>query len=98
MPRHLPRLWRHEWQPVLFSLIVDGFGIQYVGKQHADHLIHAIEEHHKFSKDWAGQLLYCGITLHWDYTKRTVDLSMPGYINATLHKYQHYSSPKRITP
>ena len=91
--RHTPGLWRHKWRPILFSLVVDDFGIKYVGKQHADHLIQAIEDHYEFSKDWAGQL-YCGITLKWDYTNRTVDLSMPGYIQAMLHKYQH-PSPKR---
>jgi hypothetical protein len=30
-----------------------------------------------------------GIKIKWDYIQRTVDLSMPGYIKATLHKYQH---------
>jgi hypothetical protein len=27
--------------------------------------------------------------LDWDYKNRKVDLSMPGYIKAALHKYQH---------
>jgi hypothetical protein len=91
--RHTPGLWKHKWRPVIFSLVVDNFGIKYVGKHHAKHLIKAIEEHYKFSKDWAGQL-YCGITIKWDYNQRTVDLSMPGYIQAALHKYQH-PQPKR---
>ncbi len=60
--RHTLGLWRHKWRPILFSLVVDNFGIKYVGKQHADHLIQAIEQDYEFSKDWAGQL-YCGITL-----------------------------------
>ena len=91
--QNTPGLWRHKWQPILFSLVVDNFGIKNVGKQHADHLIQAIEEHYEFAKDWAGTL-YCGITLKWDYTQRTVDLSMPGYIQATLHKY---STPQSNT-
>jgi hypothetical protein len=35
--------------------------------------------------------------LDWDYKNRTVDLSMPGYIKAALHKYQHPAPtcPKR---
>jgi hypothetical protein len=33
--------------------------------------------------------LYCGITLHWDYVDKYVDLSMPGYIKDALHKCQH---------
>ena len=32
---HTPGLWRHKRRPILFSLIVDDFGIKYVGKEHA---------------------------------------------------------------
>jgi hypothetical protein len=49
--RHTPGLWRHKWQPILLSLVMDDFGIKYVGKQHADHLIKAIEQNYRFSKD-----------------------------------------------
>ena len=66
--------------------MVDDFGIKYVGKEHADHLIVAIEENYEFSTDWGGTL-YCGITITWDYVKRIVDLSMPNYISFMLHKY-----------
>ncbi len=64
-----------------------------MGKQHANHLVKAIEQHYNFATDWDG-LLYCGIKLNWDYNKRTVGLSMPGYIQAMLHKYQHVA-PRR---
>jgi hypothetical protein len=74
----------------MFSLVVDNFGVKYVGRQHIDHLIASIEKYYTFSKDWAGQL-YGGITLRWDYERRTVDLSMSGYIAATFHKYQHHA-------
>jgi hypothetical protein len=37
--------------------------------------------------DWTGQL-YCGITLDWDYTKRTVLLSMPGYVTKVLQRFE----------
>ena len=33
--------------------------------------------------------MYCGITLDWDYTARTCKLSMPGYVDAVLRKFQH---------
>ena len=33
-----PGLWLHKWQPILFALIVDDFGIEYVGVHHALHL------------------------------------------------------------
>ena len=49
--RHTPGLCKHKWRPILFSLVVNDFGIKYVGKQHADHLIPAIEENYDFVKD-----------------------------------------------
>ena len=33
-----PGLWRQKWRPIQFCLIVDDFGVEYVGKKHADHL------------------------------------------------------------
>jgi hypothetical protein len=43
--------------------------------------------------DWEGKL-YCGITLDWDYGNRTVNLSMPAYVQeATLDKFQHPTPP-----
>ena len=91
--RHTPGLWRHKWRPILLSLVVDDFGIKYVGKEHSDHLIAAIEENYELSTYWGGKL-YCGITITWDYVKRIVDLSMPDCISSMLHKYQH-PPPKR---
>jgi hypothetical protein len=69
-------------------LVVDDFGIKYVGKQHAQHLFTSLRENYKITEDWTGEL-YLGITLNWDYKKRTVDLSMPNYVSETLHKFQH---------
>ena len=59
-----------------------------MGKQHADHLIAAIEENYDFAKDWVGKP-YCGISIKWDYARGVVDLSMPNYIHSALHKFQH---------
>ena len=60
---HTPGLWRHLTRPVQFSLVLDDFGVKYVGKENAQHLINAIEaEGYKLSIDWEGAK-YCGITL-----------------------------------
>jgi hypothetical protein len=88
-----PGLWRHVTSPIQFTLVVDDFGVQYVGAEHAKHLIAALETDYTVSKYWTGSL-YCGITLNWDYTNKHVDLSMPGYIKDALHKFQ-YPLPKR---
>jgi hypothetical protein len=85
---HIHGLWTHNWYPIKFSLVVDDFGVMYVGREHAEHLKAALEENDEISTDWEGSL-YCGIKLTWDYTARTVDLSMPGYIAAVLHRFQH---------
>jgi hypothetical protein len=67
---------------------MDDFGRKYVSKEHADHLIKCIITKLELTKDWAGDL-YCGIKLNWDYDKRTLDISMPGYIKKLLQKYKH---------
>ncbi len=36
---HTPGLWRHVTRSIQFSLVVDNFGVKYVGKEHADHII-----------------------------------------------------------
>jgi hypothetical protein len=74
-----PGLWRHLTRPIQFTLVVDDVGVQYVGKEHAQHMIDALETDYTVSKDLSGGL-YCGITLKWDYSNKHVDLSMPGYI------------------
>ena len=83
-----PGLWKHNTRPITFCLVVDDFGIKYVGRQHADHLIHALEQLYKCSTDWTGSL-YCGLTIDWNYQDKYVDISMPKYVAAALHKFQH---------
>jgi hypothetical protein len=83
-----PGLWRHDTRPITFLLVVDDFGIKYVGKEHADHLINCLKEKSKLTEDWAGDL-YCGISLKWDYGAQTLNISMPGYIKKQLLKYKH---------
>jgi hypothetical protein len=68
--------------------VVNGFGIKYVGQEHVEHLKASIEKHYEISCDWTGSA-YCGLKLDWDYKSKFVDLSIPGYIKAALHKFQH---------
>ena len=41
----IPGFWTHEWHPICFLLCVDDFGVKYVRKQHAEHLITVLREH-----------------------------------------------------
>ena len=34
-----PNLWKHIYRTLQFSLVVDNFGVKYVGKEHVYHLI-----------------------------------------------------------
>ena len=76
--RHTPGLWKHIWRPVQFTLVVDNFGVKYVGREHADHLCEAIQKcGYKIETDWKGNLYY-GVTLAWNYRERYLDVTMPG--------------------
>jgi hypothetical protein len=90
---HTHGLWTNDTRPISFSLVVDDFGVKYVGREHAEHLMTCIKKNYNISSDWNGTA-YCGLTLDWDYKNRTVDLSIPGYIKAALHKY-HHPAPAR---
>ena len=51
-----PGLWRHKWRQILFCLIVDDFGIEYVDKHHAEHLRDILLEHYEITQVDAGKL------------------------------------------
>ena len=88
-----PGLWKHVWRPITFTLVVDDFGVKFVGKHHAQHLQKSLEEHYDITVDWTGEK-YVGISLKWDYDKRTLDTSVPGFVKNRLHKFQHPLPPK----
>jgi hypothetical protein len=73
---HTHGVWTHATRPISFLLVVDDFGVKYVGREHAEHLMTCIKKNYNISSDWNGTA-YCGLTLDWDYNKHTVDLSMP---------------------
>eukprot|EP00804_Cyclotella_cryptica_P004411 CCRYP_006828-RA/>CCRYP_006828-RA protein AED:0.41 eAED:0.41 QI:0/0/0/1/0/0/2/0/199 len=93
---HTPGLFKHISRPVQFSLVVDDFGIKYIGRQHLEHLIASIKRHYDVTVDYTGSL-YCAITIDWQYNKGYLDISMPGYVHKQLTKYNH-PRPKNTTP
>jgi hypothetical protein len=84
----VPGLWTHEKRPISFTLVVDDFGVKYVGKEHVLHLISILKQFYEISEDWSGSK-YIGITFDWDYANRRVHLSMPGYISKALQRFGH---------
>ena len=72
-----PGFWQHGTRSIYFILIVDNFGVKYVGKEQADHLIKVLREHYVVEYDWEGGKYYV-INLDLDYIKSQVNLSLPG--------------------
>ena len=86
--RHTTGYWRHVWCPIDFTLVVDDFGMGYEDNEHTLHLLRTLRQYYKeVSVDWTSTL-YGGITLKWDYLKRTCELSMPRYVQQALNKFQ----------
>ena len=90
---HTLGLWLHKTLPIKFTLVVDDFGVEYVGTEHAHHLINALKKSYDVSVDWTGKL-YIGINLSWNYEQRYVDTSMPQYANKSLRKFGHKTPQK----
>ena len=43
--KYTPGFWTHKTRPICFILVVDDFGVKYVGEDNAKHLIQVLEEH-----------------------------------------------------
>ena len=83
-----PGLWQHDTRDIKFSLVVDDFGVKYTDKADVEHLQSVLAKEYILKTDWTGSK-YCGLTLDWDYTLCTVDISMPGYIERALLRFSH---------
>jgi hypothetical protein len=89
-----PGLWTHDTRPISFSLVVDDFGVIYVGEENAQHLLDTVRKYYKCLCDWKGER-YCGLTIKWDYARQKVHLSMPGYVRKALTRFQHTPPAKQ---
>ena len=45
----VPGLWTHETRPISFTLVVDNFGVKYVGEEHADHLMSCLRQSYEIT-------------------------------------------------
>jgi hypothetical protein len=90
----VPGLWRHETRPIVFTLVVDDFGVNYVNKQDADHLMSVLKQHYSVTEDWKGKH-YIGMHLHRDYKGGRVHVAMTGYVAGALAEFQHKAPRKR---
>jgi hypothetical protein len=89
-----PGLWKHEWRPVWFSLVVNNFGVKYIGKEHTQHLLQMVQKYYKCLFELEGER-HCRLTIKWDYPGKKVHIAMPFYLENALKQFQH---PPPIMP
>ena len=89
----VPKIWKHDLRPIRFTLLVDDFGVKYVGGKHALHLKQTLEENYKVTAEW-DSTRYIGIKLDWDYRHRQVNFSLPGYTDKALKQFNHTKKKK----
>ncbi|KAL7479022.1 hypothetical protein ACHAW6_004772, partial [Cyclotella cf. meneghiniana] len=82
-----PGLWSHDWCLIHFTLVVDDFGVKYVGDEHPQHL-QVLWEHYQVTTDWSSSR-YIGITLDWEY----VDTPLKQFQHARPQAPQHEPFP-----
>ena len=93
-----PGLGHHKWRPIQFCLIVDDFGVEYVGIEHFNHLLDVLKKYHGIQFNIEGTK-FAGIDIKWDYASRRCRISMEGYIDNLLIKFNHARPTKpRLSP
>ena len=83
----------HVTRPISFTLVVDDFLIKYIDKSDLEHLQATVGKHYKFKVDEDAKQ-YVGIHLKWDYSKRSVRLSMDGYVKQALSEFEYTAACK----
>ena len=84
--QNTPCLFKHATRDIMFCLVVDDFGISYNNKEDVEYLISVIEKKYKLTVDWEGKK-YLGMTIEQDLKKETITLSMPGYVQKALVRF-----------
>ena len=46
--------WKHEWRPIICTLVVDNFGVKYINKADVEHLLSVLKENYEVDTDWDG--------------------------------------------
>ena len=92
-----PCLFRHTSNGITFALVVDDFGIKYTSEASVSHLLHTLQSLYEIKIDRLGTT-YVGFTIAFDRPKRTVPLSMPGYISKVLQRFNISPTNRASTP
>ena len=91
----VPCLFTHATNGVQFTLVVDDFGVKFVGRPGVEHLIQHLRLLYELKVDWSGSK-YLGLTIAFDRPARTATLSMPGYIAKVLARFASRGPFKQV--
>jgi hypothetical protein len=83
----MPGMLTHEWRPITFYLVVNNFGVKYIGEEHAQHLRQVVKKYYTCSLEKGER--YCRLTIKWDCASKKVRLLMPSYVEKALRRFQH---------
>jgi len=86
----------HSTRPIQFTLVVDDFGVKYRNKEDVEHLIETLNKIYKIKIDWTGNK-YIGIAINHDRSRKTLKISMPGYVQKALKRFGIKTPPNKIT-
>jgi hypothetical protein len=75
-------------ETIQFCLIVDDFGIEFVGLKHFTYLLDILKKFHGIQYNMAGNK-FAGMDIKWNYASCRYRISMPGYTFLLLLKYKH---------
>ncbi len=64
-----PGLWKHKWRQIQFCLIVNDFGVEYVGIKHFNHLLAVLLWYHQVQTNMAGDKI-AGLNVQWDFPSK----------------------------
>jgi hypothetical protein len=78
-----PGLWKHKWRPIQFCLIVDNFGVEYVGIKHFNHLFVVLHWYHQVQTNLTGNKI-TGLNVQWNFPSKRVRIDMKSYVNDLL--------------
>ena len=100
-----PGIIKHKTRNIMFSLVVDDFGIKYSLKEDATHLINALRDKYDIKINWEGNK-YVGFTIlknNWNDNNRSLSISMPNYVKEHLEQLniqliKQTDSPAIYTP
>jgi Reverse transcriptase (RNA-dependent DNA polymerase) len=83
-----PCLFVHRTNGVAFTLVVDDFLIKFKQRSAAEHLLSALRELYTITTDFSARQKYVGITLDHNKKKRYIDMSIPGYVEKAIQRFQ----------